>query len=380
MAQGGYGGMPHYGGGGRGGGGRGGGRGGGSRDGQTRKIFIGGLNYNTTEDTLKEHFSQYGELVDVVVMKFPDTKRSRGFGFVTYSKEDEVDACQSARPHTIDGKTVETKRATPREEFGHKPEAGATIKKLFLGGLKEDVEDDEIRSYFSQFGTVAEVTRLTDKDTGKKKGFGFVEFDDYDPVDKVLLQGNHQLGGRKVDVKKAVSKQEMNVMGGGGGRGGGRGGGFGGGRGGGGGFGGGGGGWGQQQQNSWSGGGGGNGGWGDGGGGYGGQQSGGGYGGQQGGWGGGGQQQGGWGGGQQQSAGGGGGWGGNNSGGQGGWGQNGGGFGGNSNGYSSGGGGFGGGGGGGPMRSGGVGGGNRSMPYGNNRGGRGGGGGGYGRN
>jgi len=379
MAQGGYGGMPHYGGGGRGGGGRGGGRGGGSRDGQTRKIFIGGLNYNTTEDTLKEHFSQYGELVDVVVMKFPDTKRSRGFGFVTYSKEDEVDACQSARPHTIDGKTVETKRATPREEFGHKPEAGATIKKLFLGGLKEDVEDDEIRSYFSQFGTVAEVTRLTDKDTGKKKGFGFVEFDDYDPVDKVLLQGNHQLGGRKVDVKKAVSKQEMNVMGGGGGRGGGRGGGFGGGRGGGGGFGGGGGGWGQQQQNSWSGGGGGNGGWGDGGGGYGGQQSGGGYGGQQGGWGGGGQQQGGWGGGQQQSAGGGGGWGGNNSGGQGGWGQNGGGFGGNSNGYSSGGGGFGGGGGG-PMRSGGVGGGNRSMPYGNNRGGRGGGGGGYGRN
>ena len=67
--------MPHYGGGGRGGGGRGGGRGGGSRDGQTRKIFIGGLNYNTTEDTLKEHFWQYGELVDVVVMKFPDTKR-----------------------------------------------------------------------------------------------------------------------------------------------------------------------------------------------------------------------------------------------------------------------------------------------------------------
>ena len=42
---------------------------------QSRKIFIGGLNYNTTEDTLKEHFSQYGELVDIVVMKFPDTKR-----------------------------------------------------------------------------------------------------------------------------------------------------------------------------------------------------------------------------------------------------------------------------------------------------------------
>ena len=49
--------------------------GGGNKQSQTRKIFIGGLNYNSTEESLKNHFSQYGELVDVVVMKFPDTKR-----------------------------------------------------------------------------------------------------------------------------------------------------------------------------------------------------------------------------------------------------------------------------------------------------------------
>merc|ERR1719510_1393584 len=160
-------------------------------------------------------------------MKFPDTKRSRGFGFVTFAQEDQVDGCQNARPHTIDGKTVETKRATPREEFG-KPEAGITVKKVFVGGLKEDMEDEDLRSYFTQFGNVVEVTRLTEKDTGKKRGFGFVEFDDYDPVDKCIQRGNHQISGRRVDVKKAISKQEINSMGGGmamrGGRGGMRGG------------------------------------------------------------------------------------------------------------------------------------------------------------
>jgi len=207
---------------------RGGGQGG-NRQSQTRKIFIGGLNYNSTEESLKTHFSQYGELIDVVVMKFPDTKRSRGFGFVTFSKDEEVDACQDARPHTIDGKEVETKRATPREEFG-KPEAGQTVKKVFVGGLKEDMSEDDIRQYFEQFGKINTVTRLTEKDTGKPRGFGFVEFDDYDPVDKAILKGNHQINGKRVDVKKAVSKQEMNSMGGGGqggmrgGRGGGRGG------------------------------------------------------------------------------------------------------------------------------------------------------------
>ena len=45
------------------------------KDAQSRKVFIGGLNYNTTEDGLKEHFGCFGEIVDVVVMKFPDTKR-----------------------------------------------------------------------------------------------------------------------------------------------------------------------------------------------------------------------------------------------------------------------------------------------------------------
>merc|ERR1711981_576126 len=168
-------------------------------------------------DSLTSHFSQWGELVDVVVMKFPDTKRSRGFGFVTFAKDEEVDACQSHRPHTIDGKTVETKRATPREEFG-KPEAGQTVKKVFVGGLKEDMPEDDIRQYFEEFGKIVAITRLTEKDTGKPRGFGFVEFDDYDPVDKAILKGNatgHQIKGKRVDVKKAVSKQEMNTMDGG---------------------------------------------------------------------------------------------------------------------------------------------------------------------
>ena len=42
---------------------------------QFRKLFIGGLNYKTTEETLKAHFEQWGEIVDVVVMKDPETKR-----------------------------------------------------------------------------------------------------------------------------------------------------------------------------------------------------------------------------------------------------------------------------------------------------------------
>lgn len=69
-----------------------------------RKIFIGGLNYRTTDESLKSHFEKWGEIVDVVVMKDPKTKRSRGFGFITYSKAHMVDDAQNNRPHRIDGR------------------------------------------------------------------------------------------------------------------------------------------------------------------------------------------------------------------------------------------------------------------------------------
>jgi len=306
-----------------------------------RKLFIGGLSFNTDDDKLKEYFSQFGEIVDSVVMKFPDNGRPRGFGFVEYSCLTEVDKCQESRPHTIDGKTVETKRATPREENqGPGSSHSQTVTKVFVGGIKDGVEEEDMKEYFSQYGTITDIVRMKDKETGKKKGFGFVEFSDYDPVDKLVLTGPHTINGYRIDVKKAMPKGES------GGQRGGRGGGYGGG--------------GQQQ-----------GGYGGGQGGYGG----GGYGGQ-GGYGGGYGGQGGYGGGA-------GGYGGGYGGGAGGYGGDG--FG-NDMGFGGEQGGWGGGYGGGPMRTsgGGRGGGGRGGPYGGGaaagggRGGRGGGRGGRG--
>lgn len=175
---------------------------------QLRKLFIGGLSYTTTEDSLSEFFSQWGDLTDCVVMQDPGTKRSRGFGFVTFKEAKMVDQCMSQRPHKLDGREVEAKRAVSREE-SNKPGIHKSVKRLFMGGVKENITEPDVKAYFSSYGNVESVELLTDKQTGKKRGFGFVNFDDYDVVDKIVQTRRHTISGVSIEVFKAFSKDEM---------------------------------------------------------------------------------------------------------------------------------------------------------------------------
>uniref|UniRef100_A0A8D0PJH8 Heterogeneous nuclear ribonucleoproteins A2/B1 n=1 Tax=Sus scrofa TaxID=9823 RepID=A0A8D0PJH8_PIG len=175
---------------------------------QFRKLFIGGLSFETTEESLRNYYEQWGKLTDCVVMRDPASKRSRGFGFVTFSSMAEVDAAMAARPHSIDGRVVEPKRAVAREESG-KPGAHVTVKKLFVGGIKEDTEEHHLRDYFEEHGKIDTIEIITDRQSGKKRGFGFVTFDDHDPVDKIVLQKYHTINGHNAEVRKALSRQEM---------------------------------------------------------------------------------------------------------------------------------------------------------------------------
>ncbi|EDW97264.1 ribonucleoprotein RB97D [Drosophila yakuba] len=185
-----------------------------------RKIFIGGLSTQTTMDTLREFFSQFGSVADAVVMRDPVNNHSRGFGFVTYVDPKSIEIVQKARPHTIDNKAVETKPALPRHEFNRAGGVGSILggcsagagfvksNKIFLGGLKDFHDEKTVREYFSQFGAVATVKLLMDKDTGRKRGFGFLEFEDPSSAEKALAQGKHSILQTLVEVKRSTQKPD----------------------------------------------------------------------------------------------------------------------------------------------------------------------------
>src|SRR3989304_3696087 len=101
-------------------------------------------------------------------------------------------------------------------------------KKLFVGGLPYAATSDELKNHFSGAGTVVSAQIITDKFSGRSKGFGFVEMSNDEEADKAIeMYNGTDFGGRQLAVNEARPKTEGDR----GSRGG-----FGGGRGGGGGF------------------------------------------------------------------------------------------------------------------------------------------------
>ena len=80
------------------------------------KLYVGNLAYTTTEDELREKFSQFGEVESVNVIMDRDTGRSKGFGFVEMGSEDAAQAAIEAMNGTeIDGRTIKVSESKPQE-------------------------------------------------------------------------------------------------------------------------------------------------------------------------------------------------------------------------------------------------------------------------
>jgi len=83
------------------------------------RLYVGNLNYRTTEDMLREKFGEFGEVVSSVVISERDTGRSKGFGFVEMSNAEQGQAAIEAMDGTeLDGRPLKVNEARPRVDRG----------------------------------------------------------------------------------------------------------------------------------------------------------------------------------------------------------------------------------------------------------------------
>ncbi|XP_043479582.1 RNA-binding protein squid-like [Leptopilina heterotoma] len=168
-----------------------------------RKLFVGGLSRNTTENELREHFGKFGDIESVSVKIDPYTGVSRGFAFMVFTNPKTIDKLLASGEHYINKRKVDPKRVSKKAQHG----------KIFVGGLTPDITDDDIKTHFGQYGTVVELQAPFDKTKNQRKGFCFVTFESRDVVYKLLKIPKQKINGKEVDVKKVKVNPDPRAQG-----------------------------------------------------------------------------------------------------------------------------------------------------------------------
>lgn len=169
-----------------------------------RKLFVGGISWESDVKDLREYFEKFGKVVTCNLKKDFNTQKSRGFGFVVFALAESVEkVLNSSEPHKINQRTIDPKRATPRP------------KKIFVGKLDPETPETDVKEYFTKFGEVEKIDLPYDKAKEKRRAFCFVEFKKMSSFKKCLEEPSHTIKSQEVDVKKATMPQQGGGMRGG---------------------------------------------------------------------------------------------------------------------------------------------------------------------
>mmetsp|Transcript_125060 Transcript_125060/g.365250 ORF Transcript_125060/g.365250 Transcript_125060/m.365250 type:complete len:761 (+) Transcript_125060:87-2369(+) len=164
------------------------------------RYFLPGLPPSVGEYELREHFSRYGVVVDVAIVKEKGTEKSRGFGYVTMQDVTTREAIISA-VHEFEGRPVTV--MLTKDSL-----TGTDVKKVHLSRLEADVSTEEIREAMTRFGAVLDVHTPKDPNTGERKNFGFVTYDTQEAFDAAIAASSVTLKGQVVAIRPAAQCRE----------------------------------------------------------------------------------------------------------------------------------------------------------------------------
>ncbi|KAJ4829579.1 hypothetical protein Tsubulata_031632 [Turnera subulata] len=167
-----------------------------------RKLFVRGLGWNTTSETLCAAFLVHGEIEEGAVIYDKATGKSRGYGFITYKHMESAQSALAAQSKLIDGRMAVCNLACEGLS-GASTTADLAQRKLYVGGLSPEITSEMLLNFFGRHGEIEEGSVAYGKDTNESRGFGFVTYKTVEAAKKAIDDPQKLLGGRTVIVKLA---------------------------------------------------------------------------------------------------------------------------------------------------------------------------------
>lgn len=153
----------------------------------SHSLFIGSLSWNTTEHALSAHLSSVAPVLSVKIPLDRLSGKSRGFAFVDVaSQEDAERIIAELNERELDGRTLHISIAKERIEE-------TEPCKLYIAGLADSVTENALQHHLSSAGVVTSVSIVTDRNTGRSRGFAFVETASEQDSDAIIQTLNGSL-------------------------------------------------------------------------------------------------------------------------------------------------------------------------------------------
>ncbi|KAK7378240.1 hypothetical protein VNO80_03678 [Phaseolus coccineus] len=177
-----------------------------SADPAHRKLFVRGLAWNTTSETLRAAFEEHGEIEEGAVIYDKVTGKSRGYGFITFKNMESTQQALRASSKLIDGRLAVCNLACEGLS-GTSSAPDLSLRKLYIGSLSPEVTSEMLLNYFARHGEIEEGSVAYDRDTNESRGFGFVTYKTAEAAKKAIDDLEKALGGRNIIVKYADSNK-----------------------------------------------------------------------------------------------------------------------------------------------------------------------------
>jgi len=223
------------------------------------KIFIGcpkgkqvedgsGLGPDTTDKALEEYFSKFGEVVEVIQLKWQKSGNKKGCGYINFSTMEAVEECVKTEKHSIGGREVVASKAKPKEALTKPKEdirdqrdpvrkrayddgyggdytarRGAQkrgrrdvddidleaniMRKLFVANFPLTTTEEELCAYFEEFGPI-ESCNIAKKKSGEARGYCFMVFEKAAGVDAVQLAKPHTMADKVLVTKRTALEED----------------------------------------------------------------------------------------------------------------------------------------------------------------------------
>ena len=140
-------------------------------------VFVSGLNFTTSEETVNTFFSQFGNISSIKLPKFQNSENNLGYGHVNFEEEAGAQAAFARGSAVIDGRSVSmqpakgTKKMTPDQISEKKKQISETTRTIFVKNLPYDITEDEVGDFFKVCGKIENVRFVFNPTTKTFKGF-----------------------------------------------------------------------------------------------------------------------------------------------------------------------------------------------------------------